>query len=618
MTHPEIQCIARPRERIACLLLAWLLATMAAAAAPPPDGGHPVVAADALAKGIFSAEGGLATGSFGPRAADDGGPAACWSIDVARPGPRLWSVQLSIPIEEPVAAGDAVLISLWARSPRPPPSGTPGGIIAIENKVPGSPKLGMGGFTADGDWRRIDMPFLSGVEAIPGKAMLVFQLGERPQQLEIADLRVVNYGRSVKLADLPHAYVHYEGRAPDAAWRREALARIEQHRVREHAVRLVNASGEPLRRTEVRARLRRHEFLFGGTIKAEFFKPGDTRWERYRDTVDRHFSGVVFENDLKPGVLEASLAGGDDHVRWEWTEAAAAWCDDRDLRIRGHYMVPGVWGSFASRDKQGDSGLRERLLGHLRLIATKAGPFVHEFDVINHPVGWTNPPQTVRDVLGRGFYADVIRTARSLTDKPLWINEDRTFNPGFQQDHYFSCVQQLVDGGTPPDGIGIQGHFHSGSLVPPEELLRVSDRFATLVPALMLTEWDVMTNGDEDLQADYLRDTLIAAYSHPAYRGFLMWVWWEGAGWRPEAALFRRDGTEKPNGRVWRELVSEQWRTVATATTDADGVLRFRGHAGLYDLTVTHDGKTAMLEHALPLAAPNTAATLTVAQDAWR
>jgi hypothetical protein len=97
-----------------------------------------------------------------------------------------------------------------------------------------------------------------------------------------------------------------------------------------------------------------------------------------------------------------------------------------------------------------------------------------------------------------------------------------------------------------------------------------------------------------------------------------MWVWWEGAGWRPEAALFRRDGTEKPNGRVWRELVSDQLRTVATITSVADGVLRFRGHAGLYDLTVTHDGKTAMLEHALPLAAPNTAARLTVPQDAWR
>jgi len=121
-----------------------------------------------------------------------------------------------------------------------------------------------------------------------------------------------------------------------------------------------------------------------------------------------------------------------------------------------------------------------------------------------------------------------------------------------------------------------------------------------------------MTNGDEDLQADYLRDTLIAAYSHPAYRGFLMWVWWEGAGWRPEAALFHRDGSEKPNGRVWRELVSERWRTDTTATADAAGLARFRGHAGLYELTIEHQGRTGTVQHPLPLAAPLEPATVMV------
>lgn len=569
-----------------------------------------MVPADALAKASFHASAEIATGTYGRFKHTADGPAEGWSIDVQQTGARLWSVQLSIPITGPVATGDAVLISFMARCPRPPPQGTPGGVIAIENKTPGNPKLGMGGFTAHDRWQRIDLPFLAGVDAISGKTVLAFQLGEKPQRLEIADLRIVNYARSVKLADLPHATVYYEGREADAAWRREALARIERHRVREFAVRLVDDAGDPVRAAAVRARLRRHEFLFGGTIKAEFFKPGDTAWQRYRDTVDRHFSGVVFENDLKPGNLAASLTDTDPHVRREWTTAASAWCRDRDLPIRGHYLVPGVWGSFASRDRKDDATLRDRLVGHMRLAVQEAGPFIHDWDVVNHPVGWMNPPQTVRDVLGAGFYADVIREARRLTTKPLWLNEDRTFNPGFQQEHYLACVQELVAAGAPPDGIGIQGHFHSGSLVPPAEMLAVSERFAAVVPALMLTEWDVMTNGDEQLQADYLRDTLIMAYSHPAYRGFLMWVWWEGAGWRPEAALFRRDGTEKPNGKIWREWVSERWRTDARISSDDDGVVRFRGHAGLYDLTVERDGQRAVAEHRLPQAAPVAPATV--------
>ncbi|MGI9177951.1 MAG: endo-1,4-beta-xylanase [Pirellulales bacterium] len=594
------------------IALMWL-ATAATAAAAVPAGGSSVVGKDCLTTAVFRSPSEIATGSFGPllpRDAAGEGPAAGWSLEIAKAGPRLWSAQLSIPIQEPIAVGDAVLISFMARCPRPPPKGAAGGVIVVENTTPGSPKLGMGGFTATDRWQQIDVPFLAGVDSIPGKTVLAFQLGERPQLIQIADLRVVNYARTLKLADLPHAYLRYEGREDDAAWRREALDRIEKTRVRGFAARLVDAAGEPIREAKVRARLARHEFLFGGTIKGEFFAPGDSRFQNYRDAVDRHFSGVVFENDLKPGTFEESLANTDPHVRWDWTQAAADWCRERGIAIRGHYMVPGVWGSFASRDKQQDAALRERLLGHMRLLAGEAGRFVDDWDVINHPVGWTNPPQTVRDVLGRNFYGDVIREARRRTDRPLWINEDRTFNAGFQQDHYFECVQELVAGGTPPDGIGIQGHFHSGSLVAPTEILRVSDRFAALIPALMLTEWDVMTNGDEQLQADYLRDTLLAAYSHPAYKGFLMWVWWEGAGWRPEAALFRRDGTEKPNGRVWREWVSEKWRTDVELQTDAEGIVRFRGHAGLYDLTVEHEGRTTTIKQPFLLRSPQEPVTV--------
>ncbi|MFZ4767339.1 MAG: glycoside hydrolase, partial [Roseimicrobium sp.] len=125
-----------------------------------------------------------------------------------------------------------------------------------------------------------------------------------------------------------------------------------------------------------------------------------------------------------------------------------------------------------------------------------------------------------------------------------------------------------------------------------EEMLRVSDRFAALVPNLELTEFDVNTNGDEQLQADWLRDTLIMAYSHPAYTGVMLWVFWEGAGWKPETALWRTDWTEKPNGAVWRDLIWKRWHTADTGATSAAGTFTTRGHRGLYEVRVTTGGKT--------------------------
>jgi hypothetical protein len=215
--------------------------------------------------------------------------------------------------------------------------------------------------------------------------------------------------------------------------------------------------------------------------------------------------------------------------------------------------------------------------------------------------------------------------ARELLSDAGWatrVHEPAWLSKAFHGDTLVDLIHGSGNGLIEVDGAWVERGVSARvlgvptRLVAPEEMLRVSDQLASLVPALMLTEWDVMTNGDEELQADYLRDTLIAAYSHSAYRGFLMWVWWEGAGWRPEAALFRRDGSEKPNGRVWRELVSERWRTDTSTTADTAGLARFRGHAGLYDLTIEHEGRTATVQHVLPRTAPQGPTTVTIRWDA--
>jgi hypothetical protein len=108
---------------------------------------------------------------------------------------------------------------------------------------------------------------------------------------------------------------------------------------------------------------------------------------------------------------------------------------------------------------------------------------------------------------------------------------------------------------------------------------------------LELTELDILTNGDEQLQADYLRDVLIMAYSHPAYTSVMLWVFWEGAGWKPTAGLWRKDWTEKPAGEIWRQLVRGLWLTKAAGVTASAGEFQFRGHRGHYEIRVTIDGK---------------------------
>jgi GH35 family endo-1,4-beta-xylanase len=157
------------------------------------------------------------------------------------------------------------------------------------------------------------------------------------------------------------------------------------------------------------------------------------------------------------------------------------------------------------------------------------------------------------------------------------------------QQFYFDYIQGLLDANVPVQGIGFQGHGpEKFAPTPPHELLRVMDKFATLGLPLQVTEFDFETT-DQDLQAQYTSDFLIAIFSHPAMTGLVTWTPYEyikGRGPKPDAAFFDYKLREKPNGQVWNSLVNDSWRTRMKVVTDDKGVAAFRGFKGSYNVEV--------------------------------
>ena len=135
-------------------------------------------------------------------------------------------------------------------------------------------------------------------------------------------------------------------------------------------------------------------------------------------------------------------------------------------------------------------------------------------------------------------------------------------------------------------GLGNQAHFHETYLPSPEHLLAVTDRFAEVVPHQCITEYDIVTTEDEELAADYTRDVLIAAFSHPAYTSFLLWGFWEGSHWKPEAASWNKDWSIRKRGEVLEEWIGRRWHTEVTSKTNAKGRVKWRGFPGWYDVQV--------------------------------
>lgn len=508
-------------------------------------------------------------------------------INSLKTHPNPWNARVGFPFKASIAASDACLLWFYVRK-TPGSDGTAaGGTALVESTEPGAyAKAVTHDFEAATSWSLVLIPFTA-MQAVPaGHGAVSIHLGQHAQQIDIAGLSLLNFGTRVPLTDLPRPSLTYPGRETDAAWRTAALARIEANRKSDFQIKIVDAHGEPVPGAAIHVDLRRHEFGFGSAVTAYWLNAPGSDGAMYREIVDRYFSRVVLENDLKEhGWRLGRASPPDKQFRHEWTEDALHWLEQRGIEVRGHCLTWGVFDETTTPLKSNPSALMSRMLEHMDEVVPAVGHRVIEWDVINHPASWS-PSNRIDTVVGPSLYPEVMRHARSLTTVPMWLNEDQVFRPGRQQEDFFKEARRLIDAGLPPDGLGIQGHFHSSFLPAPEDILRISDRFSMLVPRLQITEFDILANGDEQLQADWFRDCMIMAFSHPAYTGFQTWGFWERTVVRKEAMPWKADWSERPLAKVWKTWVGDYWHSKVDGKADPSGQLKFRGYHGRYTIAV--------------------------------
>jgi GH35 family endo-1,4-beta-xylanase len=162
---------------------------------------------------------------------------------------------------------------------------------------------------------------------------------------------------------------------------------------------------------------------------------------------------------------------------------------------------------------------------------------------------------------------------------------------------YLDTIASLRAKGAPIDAIGIQGHVGRQPRNPAQVITDLDMFNATGLP-VQITEFDINMT-DEELQADYTRDFLIAIYSHPVVTGFIQWGFYQPVHWKPDAAMFRTDWSERPSAAAYRDLVVGKWKTNINLMTDTDGKVASRGHLGKYEITVTKGKSLKKVEYQL-------------------
>jgi endo-1,4-beta-xylanase len=590
------------RRGLACagLLLGAHLAAEATDRTAPvaiPAGGEPLLSGEVLDG--FAASGGQGNGDamhLSRVNVSGTGFARALRVETTRDLSPAWAVEARSSLERPVKKGDVALVRFFARTLVATDETGAGQVrVVVQRSGPDYQKSLESIVSVGADWQEFLMPFTFAEDYAKHGAELGFGFGFKRETVEIGGIEVLHYGDRIAPAALPRTRFTYAGREPDAAWRKEALARIEQVRKSGFLIEVRDAAGQPAANALVRVEQRRSAFHFGSALQFARLVQDSPDNRIYREKALTLFNAASPENDLKWPVWNGEWQGPYDR---EQSLVALRWLREQGFHVRGHVLVWPGWKNLprtvtALKDgKKNQARIPPLVLAHIADITAATREWVQEWDVLNEP--YDN--HDLMALFGNDIMVEWFKAAQAgaASGAPLYLNDYSNHDIGTDKQHaaeFFKVAKFLQSKGAPLGGLGLQGHI-SAQPNPPERVLATLEVYAELKLPIRFTEFDIDTD-DEQLQADYTRDFLILAYSHPAVVGLQHWGFWARAHWRPRGALFRADWSPKPAARVYEDLVLKQWRTKLQGKVGPSGKVGGRGFHGDYVVTVERDGKKA-------------------------
>jgi GH35 family endo-1,4-beta-xylanase len=518
----------------------------------------------------------------------------CIELELTERTAGPYDIQFNGKVTGQIKKGDVLLCSFYMRCPESSDESALGKFTVGSNlKRNGryySPFTKT--YTVGSKWKHFTIPFVAPVPNDVGYNVGFRLGGVKPQTLQVADFKVLNYGSKRTVSELPATETRYDGMEPDAPWRQAANKRIREHRMENLKVQVVDDDGQPIEGAEVQLKLKNHAYGFGVALGLNAMfnerRPEDAR--AYRDAVEELFNKAVFENRMKWKFYQ------DNDTQ---LEKAIAWCKERNIPLRGHVMVWPAWQRLP-KGMQAEWGTRTNefrtvIEDHVRKMSTQYPDTFAEWDIVNELYS----QHEFVDMLGDEVVVDWFNIAKeSDPNFKRYINDYGILSGSDQahQDNYYNWINYLMEQGAAVDGIGLQGHFRAP--VPPEEILKRLDRFASFGLELQITEYD-FEDTDELLQARYTRDFMTAVFSHPSTTGIMTWCLWESAAWKPTAAFFSSDWKKKRIAQAWEHMIKTEWHTDFTSRTNTEGLVGIRGYLGEYEITIQHNGKKVIRSYVL-------------------
>lgn len=499
-------------------------------------------------------------------------------------------------------AGDVGLATFWARATKITDESGVARMRFCYEQLKYWNKACEGTVSIGKEWEKYYVPLYSGnYTLLKGSSHLCFSVGGKAQIVQVADVHLYTYGKDVDIKTLvPDMGSYYHGMEENALWRKEAYRRIEKYRKNDMVITVTDENGNPVEGAEVKADMTENEFRYGVAIcnNEVLGLDTDTTYGRKQvEVLDKYCNTAVSGNEMKEQSSKDDYRTGARMIN-EYLK--------RGLQARGHALAWDLNELQLKFNKDdiiaGTLPYQEMYDWMLNMEKGKLWMFkgtVFQWDGLNEPCD----SNKVRTKYGTQMFSDIFRLAKAVDPKcKLYVNE--TGMEGYSSRDavtrvplLLSIVENMIENERAPiDGLGIQGHCIN--LHYPQGMYHDIDALSKVVDEVAITEYDFY-NTDYTLAPAHMRDTFLTTFSHPKASAFIIWGYYDPMHWRRYGPFYDESWNEKPELKVWDDMVNKEFSTHETAVTDKDGKAVIRGFRGKYEITVEKDGVSGKNEFML-------------------
>lgn len=227
------------------------------------------------------------------------------------------------------------------------------------------------------------------------------------------------------------------------------------------------------------------DFLIGTALSARQIRENDTG---AAVLVPRQFNAVTAENIMKAEIIHP----GWDVYDFNLADSFVAYGKKHDMHIVGHTLI---WHSQLPafvRQIQSPDSFKTFFTDHITTIAGRYNGKVDVWDVVNEAL---NEDGTVRatvflEKLGEDYVTEAFRLAQAASPDAALIYNDYNIEQPAKRAGVIALIKKIQAAGVRIDGVGIQGHWHSGK-VPLKEIEESILAYAGLGLKVMITELDL-------------------------------------------------------------------------------------------------------------------------------